>query len=159
VLKYHGPGCIYTSATNEVGCTVNNVYAENVAFDFKCSMAKPSWALPKGRYFIGDPTSQHPVGWYNLYAERQLGDVWDYSTRVPDKVCRGGFGFHEGTASNGCITVINGAGDDCFGKVEQFVGKYTRDYRPRRYQTSNCNPFQISQMPTTPLFPIVVISK
>jgi hypothetical protein len=157
VLKYKGPGCIYTSGTHEVGCTSQDIYAENVAFDFICSTANPSWALPKGRYFIGDRTAYHHVGWYNLYAERQLGDVWDYSTRVPEKWCRGGFGFHEGTASNGCITVQSGA-EHCFGKVEEFVGNYVKDYLPRRYETSKCNPFEVTEMAKIALYHLVVLS-
>ena len=60
--------------------------------------------LPPGTYRIGPPTEWHSLGWFNLYPVTD-GATWDYHSKVPSFGCRGGFGLHQGTISEGCITI------------------------------------------------------
>ena len=84
--------------------------------------------LPPGKYLIGDINRGTAEGgtkeqlrapyWFNMYAPGVLypiptqedeGCVWDYNTKIPygewNLRCQGGFAFHTGTNSAGCVTV------------------------------------------------------
>jgi hypothetical protein len=95
--------CTYSVARNTVTCN-----------GITCRTANPSQLkvdpLPQGNYLIGatNVRRKNTVYWFDLFPETTVAGrqaVWDYHTRVPQFQCRGGFGFHTGTKSAGCVTV------------------------------------------------------
>jgi len=68
-----------------------------------------------GSYLISS-VNQVPSGlpvssWFNLYPVDPSDPTcaWDYYTRVPSLSCNGGFAFHTGSISHGCVTVLKDA--------------------------------------------------
>jgi hypothetical protein len=131
-----GPGCIYSSSEKKVGCT-NDLSAVPHEFLFVCTTTDPSWSLPKGEYYVGKATSDQGSRWFNLYKTREKGGIWDYSTKIPTESCRSGFGFHQGSALDGCISVED---IECFTKVETFLESFSYGLNPARprYQCDGC---------------------
>lgn len=149
------------------------MWAESVSFDFVCSTATPfnsaeddsNGPLPKGVYFVGDARTYHPVDWFELFPQRDdLSGVWDYNTNSDENYCRGGFGFHEGSRSAGCITVkgpLDATG--CFEQVKNFVTSLPKSLSPNRYECSKCFLGKcwngISKMTSLSLYNMVVLSR
>lgn len=95
-----GAFCTYYRSSNSVTCG-----------SVTCSTATLSWndKLPAGDYYIGDFYYHGgSTPWFNLFRRRTgTNDYWDYHTQVPELGCRGGFGLHAGTISQGCVTVTD----------------------------------------------------
>ena len=99
--------CFYSSSQNIIRCG-----------SVTCSTRTPTAPLPKGWYRVGEFYNRRNVPWFNLYPQRSSGGYWDYHTKSPDHSCRGGFGLHSGTISEGCITV---GSDPCFDKLKKII--------------------------------------
>lgn len=106
--------CTYYRSSNRVTCG-----------SVTCDTASPSWwsggKIPSGYYYIGNFYSHSGTPWFNLYPQRQGGGFWDYSTRVPELGCRGGFGLHAGSYSEGCITVPSSS---CFNDLKDEINNF-----------------------------------
>ena len=111
-----GAFCTYYRNSNRVSCG-----------SVTCSTASPddpADKLPSGYYYIGNFYT-HPrlrVPWFNLYRERSSskGTFWDYSTLIPELGCRGGFGLHSGSVSEGCVTVTDSS---CFTRLKDEINR------------------------------------
>ena len=111
-LASSSPGaiCNYYQSSNTVRCG-----------QVTCSTANPAGThekAPVGFYYIGKSRIHLGVGWFNLYPQRASGGYWDYHTKVPEFNCRGGFGLHAGTISEGCITVPD---TSCFNQLRDEI--------------------------------------
>lgn len=63
--------------------------------------------------------------------------VWDFYTNVPTLGCRGGFGFHTGRISYGCVTVLDAA---CMRKLVGTLARPSGSYATRcRYECKSCD--------------------
>jgi len=120
--------CTILAAT----CTYNGRENHVTCGDVECSTKEAgNLELPAGHYRIG-VFYEHPrlhTPWFNLYRKRSSGGgYWDYSTLVPELSCRGGFGLHPGTISQGCITVTEG---DCFQRLKEVIMGYgSKNFSP-----------------------------
>jgi hypothetical protein len=111
-----GPGganaqtCTYRRNANTVTCgSVTCATLANVGGGGK---------LPTGTFRIGALGMHSSVPWMNLYPTRRSGGFWDYHSLSPDHGCRGGFAFHPGSVSLGCITVTD---NNCWLRIERVV--------------------------------------
>lgn len=102
-----GAFCTYDRSSGKVTC--GNVMCDTTL------PASTGDQLPVGNYYIGDSSRNN---WLNLYPQRQAGGYWDYHTKVPEFGCRGGFGLHYGTRSEGCITVTD---NGCFANLHDEI--------------------------------------
>ena len=105
-----GAFCNYYQSSNRVTCG-----------QVTCSTAIPNAGhekTPVGTYYVGESRIHKGVGWFNLYPKRAAGGYWDYYTKVPEFNCRGYFGLHAGTVSEGCITVTD---TNCFNQLRDEI--------------------------------------
>lgn len=105
--------CTYYRSSNSVTCgsvTCNTA-----------SPSDPSEELPSGYYYVGNFYYHSGTPWFNLYPQRRGGGFWDYYTRVPELDCRGGFGLHAGSYSEGCITVTSSS---CFNNLKDEINSF-----------------------------------
>ena len=103
--------CTYSRSANTVRCGSVTCNTDDAGTS----------ELPAGYYYIGNhyihPTENKP--WFNLYRQRSSGKgFWDYHTEVPELGCRGGFGLHSGSYSEGCITVTS---SNCFTRLKNEI--------------------------------------
>jgi hypothetical protein len=105
--------CTYCRSTNQIRCG-------GVSCNTKADVVGGG-KLPSGYYYIGNYYSHGGVPWFNLYKQRSSGGYWDYYTQIPEESCRGGFGLHPGTISEGCITVLERS---CFNRIRDVINTY-----------------------------------
>ena len=119
-----GSTCTYYRAANKLSCNGITCTTESLVWGGK---------LPRGLYRIGTfyyhGSQQTP--WFNLYRYKGNGNYWDYHTKIPTESCRGGFGLHPGTVSEGCITVLN---DSCFNRIKNAINLYS----PHSFSAIEC---------------------
>lgn len=104
--------CYYHRRSNQISCGGVTCSAEGNVNGGK---------LPAGYYYIGAfrTHQRYDVPWFNLYKQKNdESGFWDYHTRIPEAGCRGGFGLHPGTRSEGCITVTD---DYCFDRIRSVI--------------------------------------
>ena len=142
-----GAFCTYKRSSDRVTCG-----------QVTCQTAIPASSAdktPAGYYYIGKYYThpKHDVGWFNLYPKRRAGGFWDYYTKVPDLDCRGYFGLHAGTISEGCITVTD---TSCFNRLrkqitDRFQVKHFCVHRCRWFSCRPCWRVTVNRPRTTDL--------
>lgn len=108
--------CTYVRSSDQITCGGVTCNTEGNVFG--------GGKLPAGYYYIGDHYYNNRRGgaqWFNLYKQRASGGFWDYHTQIPEEGCRGGFGLHPGTISEGCITVLD---TNCFNRIRDVINNY-----------------------------------
>ena len=126
-----------TSSSQAAFCTYYRNSDSVTCGSVTCSTASPineADKLPSGYYYIGNYYNhpQHRVPWFNLYRQRASGGFWDYSTLIPELGCRGGFGLHSGTVSEGCVTVTDSS---CFTRLRNEI---YRRYHETKFNAWKC---------------------
>ena len=100
-----------------------------------CSTKSPPFlkGLLPGTYRVGVLRRHERLDtpWFNLYPKKFRGGYWDYHTKSPNHICRGGFGLHPGSRSEGCITVSN----DCFNRLKSVITQH----RTSTVTVNECN--------------------
>ena len=118
--------CTYYRSSNRVRCG-----------SVTCSTAEAGDSeLPPGNYLVGNYYSHRGTPWFNLYRQRRSGGgYWDYHTKVPELGCRGGFGLHSGSHSEGCVTVTNSL---CFSQLKSQIESNYRSVNFNAYECRFC---------------------
>lgn len=126
----HGAFCTYYRNSNSVTCG-----------SVTCSTAAPNNKadkLPYGYYYIGNNYT-HPryqVSWFNLYRPREgLIGFWDYYSSIPELGCRGRFGLHYGSVSEGCVTVTD---LNCFTRLRDQINLHCEAFNFTAYKCRLC---------------------
>lgn len=130
--------CTYYRSRNTVTCG-----------SVTCTAAVSSTArLPTGDYYIGDLYTHGTYGvpWFNLYRKRSDGNFWDYYTNIPEINCRGYFGLHAGSVSEGCITVTDYS---CFNRLSQEITNNYPVIPFTVYRCRGCRPQRGCRIQTT----------
>lgn len=109
-----GATCTYYRNSNKLSCNGITCTTESWVWGGK---------LPRGYYRVGTfyLHGLKKTPWFNLYRYKGNGKYWDYHTKIPTESCRGGFGLHPGTVSEGCITVLN---DSCFNRIKNAINMH-----------------------------------
>ena len=118
--------CTYYRSSNRVRCG-----------SVTCSTAEAGASeLPPGYYRIGNYYPRRGTPWFNLYRQRESGGrYWDYHTKVPELGCRGGFGLHSGSISEGCVTVTYSS---CFSRLRNQIESNYRSANFNAYECRGC---------------------
>ena len=125
----HGAFCTYHRNANSVTCG-----------SVTCSTASPKNVadkLPSGDYYIGTKYL-HPqlrVPWFNLYRLREDDIGWDYHSDIPELGCRGRFGLHFGSVSQGCVTVTDLS---CFTRLSNEINRHCKPVYFTAYKCRFC---------------------
>ena len=119
--------CTYYRSSNRVTCG-----------SVTCSTAEAGASkLPPGNYLVGKSYSRGDTPWFNfLHRQRRSGDgYWDYHTKVPELGCRGGFGLHSGSHSEGGVTVTDSS---CFSRLRSQIESNYRLVDFNAYECRSC---------------------
>ena len=116
---------VFVASSSAATCSNHHVSNQITCGSVTCAAVSDvnGGKLPTGYYYIGN-LYQHRFGvpWFNLYKQKADGTgFWDYHTKIPEESCRGGFGLHVGSISEGCITITD---NSCFNELSQVIMGY-----------------------------------
>eukprot|EP01084_Bolivina_argentea_P181887 314099_1 len=119
------PYCIYNADKLEMAC--GGVTCKTSKANVKGTKGRTEPGLYRAGKFYVHP--KYKKGWFNLYPLRFSSGTsyWDYYTNAPNRKCRSKMALHEGTRSDGCITVIN---EKCWDNLRKKVEAQTYASRP-----------------------------